>query len=235
MSQHVSDDLPRLLSGDATHDETLAAAGHLRSCPDCQHELVSAVIAHASLSSARRFAPEIVAPRTPDSGDEQAPPLPDLSDVFAAARHEAATATHARQRRRVVLGVAAAAVLASGIGIGAAQLQGSDSHQSGSRTLALAPFGVGTHAARATVADAGTMRIDATSLPKLDARHFYEVWLTDPARTRLQAVGSLSTSNSAVLTVSPNVMARYSAIEVSVQRVNQTSYSGTSVLRGSYA
>ena len=53
---HISDDLPRLLTGDATRDEVLAAAEHLRSCPDCQQELVSAVVAHASLTSAQRFA-----------------------------------------------------------------------------------------------------------------------------------------------------------------------------------
>jgi hypothetical protein len=44
----------------------------------------------------------------------------------------------------------------------------------------------------------------------------------------------LGHDNEAQLTVSPNVMAQYSAIEISVQQVDQTSYSGHSVVRGSY-
>lgn len=238
MSQHVSDSLPRLLSGDATREETLVAAGHLRGCPDCQQELVSAVVSHASLTSARRFAPEIMARSFPDDDAVAAQPplLPDLSDVFAKVREEAAMSTRSHRRRRVALGVAAAAVVATGAGVTVAELQGSDSSSppAGSLSVALTPYDVGTHPAEATVAAPGTMSIDATSLPKLDGRHFYEVWLTDRARKRLQPVGSLTTDNRAVLTVSPNVMARYSAIEVSIQGLNQTSFSGTSVLRGTY-
>ncbi|HVU93452.1 MAG TPA: hypothetical protein VHC23_14555, partial [Jatrophihabitans sp.] len=100
--EHLTDDLPRLLTGDATRDEVLAAAEHLRACPDCQQELVSAVVAHASLTSARRFAPEVVAPIPSADGEEvgdgedgggagPAGPLPDLSAVFARAREEAAS------------------------------------------------------------------------------------------------------------------------------------------------
>ena len=63
---HITDELPRLLTGDATRDEVLAAGAHLRTCIDCQQELVSATVAHASLASAQRFAPEIVAPRADD-------------------------------------------------------------------------------------------------------------------------------------------------------------------------
>ena len=71
-SPHVSDNLPRLLTGDTTRDEAMAAAEHLRGCPDCQQELVSAAVAHASLTSARRFAPQVVAPER----DDEPPPAP---------------------------------------------------------------------------------------------------------------------------------------------------------------
>lgn len=64
MSAHVSDELPRLLSGEADRDTVLACAAHLRACVDCQHELISAVVAHASLSSAHRFAPDLMARST---------------------------------------------------------------------------------------------------------------------------------------------------------------------------
>jgi hypothetical protein len=236
MSQHVSDDLPRLLSGEATRAETLAAAEHLRGCPDCQQELVSGVVAHASLTSARRFAPELIARAAPAADGEHVGPaeLPDLGDVFAKVRSEAASAGATGRRRRVALGVAAAAVVATAVGVTVAQVGGSDSSGPARRSVVLAAYDVGTHPARATLAATGTVSLDAAALPKLDGSHFYEVWLTDRPRKHLQAVGSLSTDNRAVLTISPNVIARYTAIEVSIQRVNQTSFSGTSVLRGSY-
>jgi hypothetical protein len=120
MTAHISDELPRMLTGEASRDAVLAAADHLRSCVDCQQELVSAVVAHASLTSAHRFAPEIVShmfagtlgetetaetaetPRTredaesePGSDDNDPDALsdfalPDLSSVFAQVRREAA-------------------------------------------------------------------------------------------------------------------------------------------------
>jgi hypothetical protein len=233
MTSHISDDLPRLLTGDALRDEVLAAAEHLRGCPDCQQELVSAVVAHASLTSARRFAPEIVSSPSHGVGDAPAQSLPDLSLVFAQV-HEEASAVAAKPKHRRLLAVAAAAVVLTGAGVTIAETVGSHSAQPQSRTVALAAFDDGTHSARATLLEDGTMRIDATALPKLDAGHFYEVWLTDPGRQRLQAVGSIGNDNRAALTVSSKVLSQYSAIEVSVQRVNQTAYSGTSVLRGSY-
>jgi hypothetical protein len=118
MTAHIYDELPRLLTGEASREEVLAAADHLRSCIDCQQELVSAVVAHASLTSARRFAPEIVSrmfngsiaehestetsersrpEQAADNDNPDRPPvtkadfaLPDLSAVFAQVRQEAA-------------------------------------------------------------------------------------------------------------------------------------------------
>lgn len=220
MSFHITDDLPGLLTGEASRDETMAAAAHLRGCPDCQQELVSAVVAHASLASAQRFAREVVA------SSETA--LPNLDAVFETARKDSSR----RDGRRRLVAVAAAAVVLAGVGVTVAETVGGDGGST-TQTVQLDAFGVGNQAAKATLGG-GTMRIDATSLPKLDRQHFYEVWLTNPTRTRLQAVGSISNGNRAQLTVSPKVMSQYSAIEVSIQRLEQTSYSGKSVLRGSY-
>jgi hypothetical protein len=235
MSSHISDDLPRLLTGDATRDEVLGAAEHLRGCPDCQQELVSAVVAHASLTSAQRFAPEILARALPAAGrpGEPGAPLPDMSAVFAKVRDEASAAGKPKHRRRL-LAAAAAAVVLAGAGVTIAETVGSDSSHVQSHTVALAAYGSGTHPAKATLVGDGSMRVDATALPRLDARHFYEVWLTDAGRQHLQAVGSIGNDNRAQLTISSKVMSQYTAIEVSVQRVNQTTYSGTSVLRGTY-
>jgi hypothetical protein len=244
-STHISEDLPRLLTGDATRDEVMAAADHLRTCPDCQQELVSAVVAHASLTSAQRFAPEIVAPEAPVQEQAEIPvsSLPDMSAMFAKVREEASTSASASGqparpawRRQRLLAVAAAAAVLVGGGVTIAETvgSGSSSPQQASRSLSLRAFDLGKEPAKVTLIGAGTMRIDATALPKLDGAHFYEVWLTDAARKRMQAVGSIGRDNLAQLTVSSNVMSEYSAIEVSVQRTDETAYSGKSVLRGSY-
>ena len=240
MSNHVSDDLPRLLTGDATRDVVMQAAAHLRTCVDCQQELVSAVIAHAALTSAHRFAPEIVAPGhdvDDDLPDVESPVgvLPDLSGVFAEARADAAkptTVTHLPQRRRLVAVAAAAAVLVGGGATYAVVNSGSTSQMT--RTVALQPYGIGQ--ARATVKIVGnnTLQVDASKLPKLDKKHLYEVWLTDRSRTNMQSVGFIGDGNVAKLPVSSKWMSQYKAIEVSVQPVNEPNYSGTSVLRGNY-
>ena len=80
------------------------------------------------------------------------------------------------------------------------------------------------------------MRIDAASLPKLNGKR-YEVWLTNAARTRMQPVGWLGANGTAALTVPPDLLKRFTDIEVSVQPVDASTYdySGTSVLRGDYA
>jgi hypothetical protein len=238
MTTHISEDLPRLLTGDATRDEVLAAAAHLRTCPDCQQELISAVVAHASLTSAHRFAPEIVArdSSTHAVEDEPAGPLPDMSAMFAKVREEATTnQAKPKQRQHRLLAVAAAALVLTGGGITLAETVGSGSAQTASRTISLDAFDKGTHKAKVTIVGDGTMRIDATSLPRLDAGHSYEVWLTDGARQRMQSVGWIGSNNKAQIAVPPKVMSQYSDIEVSVQRTNQTPYSGISVLRGAYA
>jgi anti-sigma-K factor RskA len=244
MSAHISEDLPRLLTGEANRDVVLAAAEHLRGCPDCQQELVSAVVAHASLTSAHRFAPEIVSPESgrdehdhQDRQDEQpAGPLPDMSAMFARVRDEASTAPVKPRRQHRLLAVAAAVVVLAGGGVTIAETVGSSSSTSSSRSIALSGFDrmKPSVQAKVTIVGSHTMRIDATALPRLDSNHSYEVWLTDSARVHMQSVGFIGSDNRGQLTVSPEVMANYRDIEVSVQRTNQTKYSGISVLRGSY-
>lgn len=231
---HLTDEIPRLLSGEASRTEVLAAAEHLRGCPDCQQELVSAVVAHASLTSAQRFAPEIVA-SVPDLDDaEPAGPLPDMSAVFARVRDEARATTVRPDRRRwqVAAVAAAAAVVIGGTTVGIIELNGGGG-SAPATTVALSAFQQGAEAATAKV-QGSTMRVDATKLPRLDGQHFYEVWLTDKARKNMWPLGAIGPDNRGQLPVPSSVMARYAAVEVSVQRANQTTYSGVSVLRGTY-
>lgn len=240
MTNHVSDELPRLLTGEASHDDVMAAAVHLRGCVDCQHELVSDVVAHASLTSAHRFAPEVVQRpaidnfAAEDSASTEADALPDLSAVFAQVRREAEQdlrPDRARRRRRYLVGAAAAAVVAVGAGT-AIYAVGSD-NGGAARTVALAAFDKGHTSATATI-DGGTIELDATSLPRLSGKH-YEVWLTNDQRTRMQPVGWIGNDGRANLTVPPEMTTRYGDLEVSVQSANASdyTYSGTSVLRGS--
>jgi hypothetical protein len=239
MSTHVTDDLPRLLTGEAPRDVVLDAAAHLRTCVDCQQELVSAVVAHASLTSAQRFAPEVVnSPVGPSRDAEGKPgsPLPDLSAIFAQVREEAASPARrpTSRRTRYLLGAAAAVVLVGG---GAAVLVATTTGDNGpsGQTVRLSAFDTGTTNARATLSGS-QMRIDASSLPKLAGKG-YEVWLTDAGRTSMKPIGWIGSDGTATLSVPPDLMRKYSDIEVSVQDVNAPSYnySNVSVLRGDYA
>lgn len=259
MNKHISDELPRLLTGDASHDVVMDAAEHLRTCPDCQQELVSAVVAHASLTSAHRFAPEVVGPaptREPVSADSspgdaavvrlhgspdddrsddtepEADALPDMSSVFDRVRAEAAHAKPARGRRGL-LAVAAAAVVVIGGGsaIGYAI---TDTGSGSGDTVAMHRFDEGHGTGNATI-KGDTVTLDATSLPRLRSSQRYEVWLTDAARKHMYSIGFLGDKSSATFTVKPSYLARFSAIEVSKQSNGKVDYSGVSVLRGSYA
>lgn len=239
MTGHISEELPRLLTGEAARQDVQSAAEHLRDCEDCKQELVSAVVAHASLTSAQRFAPDL-ATRPAEQPTPSAPPepLPDLSAVFAQVRAEAESggAKVRRPRRPVLVAAAVAAGLVIG-GAGTVLVQNVGDNSPSGRSVALSAFDTGTTSGRATVAKDGRMRLNAASLPSLDARHRYEVWLTNAERTRMQPVGWIGTDGKTTLTVPANLMSRFSDIEVSVQQVDASTYtySGTSVLRGSYA
>lgn len=240
MTEHLTDEIPRLLTGEADREVTLAAAEHLRTCVDCQQELVSAVVAHASLTSAQRFAPEVVArPHVPTGAAGQVAqspraPLPDLSAVFAEVRREADTdfpPPHARApRRRAALAAAAAVVVAAAAGGIYAATSGDNTPAM--RTVALSAFDRGTTNATARIGD-GTVEVSATSLPQVAGKR-YEVWLTDAKRTKMQPIGWIGANGTARLTVPTAMMRQYHDLEVSVQNASTSSYqySGTSVLRG---
>jgi hypothetical protein len=229
LTVHVDDELPRLLSGEADRSTVETAAEHLRGCEDCQQELVSALVAHAALSSAARFAPD--AATTLHAVDEPPADLPDLSSMFARVRAEGAR-TPARRWRTTWLVAATVAGLA--IGAGAVTLAENAGSGPSARTVALAAYDQGTTTATAKIGR-DEMRVDATSLPSLPQGKRYEVWLTDAKRKHLQPLGWVGANGKTDLTVPPDLMNQFSAVEVSVQDVNAPyQYSGVSVLRGSY-
>lgn len=238
-NNHISDDLPLLLTGDATRDVVIEAAAHLRTCVDCQQELVSAVVAHASLMSAHRFAPEIVASDHDlvEETDDPAEPaaLPDLSGVFAEARADATVVPIGRFRgRRALIGVAAAAAIVVGGGVTVASLQSGDSGPS-VRNVALTAFDRGHVPASVKIVGNSHLKINASKLPKLGPNQQYEVWLTSDDRKRMQPIGFIGSNNKADLPIPSKVsLSNYNAIEVSVQRADEATYSGISVVRGTY-
>jgi anti-sigma-K factor RskA len=219
MSTHIADDLPLLLIGEASQAEAIAAAAHLRACDDCRDELVSALIAHAALMSARRNSPELFTSAAPTE-------LPDL-DVVAVVRSGASA-----RRRRIAAVAVAASVLAGGT---ATYLATRSTTPPSGRTVALAAYDAGQVGASARLVHGNHMSVTATSLPHLDASHRYEVWLTNSARTAMQPVGWIGENGRASIDVPRSLLASYTDIEVSVQQVDAPySYSGTSVLRGAY-
>lgn len=225
MTSHVHDDLPLLLSGEADRATVAAAAEHLRGCEDCREELISALVAHASLTSAARFAP------APAAVESQRPAsLPDLGPVFAQVEAEEASG----RRRWRGRWLAAAAVAGVAIGGGAVVVARNVDNSPSAQTVRLAAFGVGHDPATAKVTGGDRMRLDATALPGAGTGKLYEVWLTDAARTRMYPVGSLGADRTGTFTVPPDLMKTYTAIEVSVQPLDKSAYSGVSVLRGNY-
>jgi hypothetical protein len=143
----------------------------------------------------------------------------------------------APSRRKSRLRLYAAGAVAAGVlvGGGAVALVELGTGSGGMhRTVQLRPYGSGSVSATARIDSSHRMTIDASSLPRLDARHRYEVWLTDAARTQMQPIGWLDADGTAQLTVPDALLANYQDVEVSVQQVDAKTYeySGTSVLRG---
>jgi anti-sigma-K factor RskA len=242
MSTHIFDELPLLLTGEADRATVALAADHLRECEDCQQELVSALIAHASLSSAARFAPELRSLlSTEDAEDRPAEPadLPDLTPIFEMAKQEARAPRHSvvaprsRSRRARWIAVAAVAgVLVGGGAVFAAQNLGGTP---AARTVQLGAFDQGRVAASAKLVGSNEVQVDASSLPAPESGKNYEVWLTDTARKSLQPVGWIGSNGRTRLQIPSSLLDKFTNIEVSVQDVGQAyEFSGESVLRGSY-
>ncbi len=245
MSVHVHDELPLLLRGEADRATVSAAGSHLRGCPDCQQELVSALVAHAALSSAVRYAPDTAGTPADLPASDESPAAPDLSAVFAQVRAEAAGPAgpppqperpgRHRGRGRAGWLAAAAAVVGLAVGGGAVALAEHTGGPPAAHSVALAPYGVGTRPATAKIIDNDEMKIDATSLPVPGPGKLYQVWLTDAARKSLHPLGWVQPAGTAQFSVPTALLEHYSAIEVSVQAINAPyAYSGVSVLRGRY-
>jgi anti-sigma-K factor RskA len=156
--------------------------------------------------------------------------------VFAQVRAEASNPAPTSHPHRAWRGrwLAAAAVVGLAVGGGAVAASTQLGGRPSARTVQLAAFGAGTVPATAKVIGGDEVTLDAASLPSPGAGKLYEVWLTNSARTRMYAVGSLGANRTGTFTVAADLIGTYNSIEVSVQPLNDSAYSGVSVLRGAY-
>ena len=254
MSTHITDEIPRLLTGESSREAVLAAAEHLRTCVDCQHELVSAVVAHASLTSARRFAPEIVklapigdpahdgadgvadggadgadgvAHDPAPAGARAAAALPDLSAVFAQVRREADEAFHIERAPRSPRRrylVAAAAAVVVA-GAGTGIVLAASGGSNPVATRTVSLRAFDKGTTSAVAHVAGDGTIELTATSLPKlTAKRYEVWLTDSDRTRMQPIGWIGNNGKAQLTVPTALMQQYDDLEVSVQNVGAHGY-----------
>lgn len=258
---HVTDELPLLLVGEADRETVRRVGSHLRACTDCRDDLVDAVVSHATLRSAARVAPDVATggrleftlPDLPAMLDEVADRTPDrelvdLGPVFAQIRAEAAggavvapddssdeasapvdeLAARRGKRTRVLLSAAAAVVVIGG-GSAVAATALTDS----GRSVTVSAFGAGTVDASAKVGD-DWMKLDASSLQRLNSDQFYEAWLVNDGGTGVLALGPLGTDGKATFSVPADVMSKYPTLQVTVQQNNgDPTPSDTSVLKAS--
>jgi hypothetical protein len=255
-SGHASSDLVGLLTGEASRDDTVAVARHLKECRDCTDELVDLVVAHGALASAVRSDRALADPsaRTrggtrrdasaspvPGSGSSSAtdsettlPPLPPLSVTPEAPNR----ARPPRRHRSLALAAAVAAVAAAVVFTATFV---ATQHQPSQPVVAQAPLQTlhdpGAVGGTVTVLAEGTTRhmiVRTADLRALSGQEFYEVWLLDPATLKMLPVGVLSPSGNGDYEVSAGLMAGYAAVDVSLQRNDgNPAHSQTSVLRAS--
>jgi hypothetical protein len=221
MTDHCSEELSSLLSGELGREETHRVVAHLRECGECTGELVSVAVAYGSLRAARR-AEESLSPSSEVQGREslEQPPL---------------HLPLAKARRRPFLVAAAALVVVVAVGLGLVLGRSSPSPIYALATLHHmdAPA---TATGRVTVRSTSRVKemgVTTTGLPALPANHYYEVWLLQPQTNKMLPVGLLPPSGQGTYAVSGSIMSQYSAVDISLQTNNgDPAHSRFSVLRG---
>ncbi|MBV9794680.1 MAG: anti-sigma factor [Actinobacteria bacterium] len=244
---HIADELPALLAGELTREQTLAVAAHLRRCPECQEELVSMVVAAGTLRAAARaeqapaawpgFPP--LASTPPSSAPvlenpENVPPetVPASPDWLRRIPRRGPARWSPRQR---LVALAAAVVIAAGAvaaGLGLSASGPPVLNQAALRPLQ-APAGASGAVTVTAASGARQVQVTTADLPDPGQGHFYEVWLLDPATLKMMPMGALAPSGQTTFAVAAGLMAGYSAVDISLQANNgNPAHSAVSVLRG---
>lgn len=218
MGEHPVD-LSGLLRGELSNAEVVSTSDHLERCASCREELAELAAGHSLLVAAsRRLGPDVLEPAPPPS----LPPMPR------------------RRSGRWVMVAAAAALVIGPVAAGVAVRSdtGPDEESRPFATATLEPVeGSATgvvlmaHGARSTT----RMTIETDALPTLDEGRFYYAWLLDPRTNKMLPLGQVGPGDAASFTLADDLLASYSAVDVSLQEDNgDPAHSVTSVLRASY-
>jgi anti-sigma-K factor RskA len=231
--QHpTEDDLTLLALGEPVPE----VAAHVRTCPDCEHEVAAL---GATVATARRS----------DMLELAAPPAvvwQRIADELGLAAGTAGDGTVARPEQVVVPLrrtpwrrplVAGAAVLTAAAAVAAVMvgLSGPGPAPTGEVRAPLVALGGTDASGEVVLADSARQRslvVDTAGLPPADG--FYEVWLLDLERDRMVALGVLDDSGRGRLTVPEGVrVGDYPEVDVSLEPDDgDPAHSGDSVLRG---
>jgi hypothetical protein len=236
---HVADELPALLAGECTREQTLVIAAHLRACPLCQEDLVSIVVAAGTLRAAaraERTPPYTVPPPpVPDSPEQKGSPAAVVPDTPEWLRRIPRRGPVGWGTRRRLVALAAAVVVIAGAIAAGLGLSGSGpavTNQAALRPLQ-GPAGASGAVTVTAASGARQVQVSTDGLPAPGQGHFYEVWLLDPATLKMMPMGALAPSGQATFGVATGLMAGYSAVDISLQANNgNPAHSAVSVLRG---
>jgi Anti-sigma-K factor rskA/Putative zinc-finger len=168
----------------------------------------------------------------PGPGSHPYPPGPPVLDPSRAPRGRHARRGPGGRSRARWTAAAAALLLVAGVGAGVIS-RGSD-NQPGGQQIALSAVGPGNAAGNATLRG-NQVCVNPTNLAAPSAGHSYEVWLVDPAQSKLLPVG-MTSNGQGCWTIPADQVADYNTVEISDEPDDGNPvYSGKSVLRGKYS
>jgi hypothetical protein len=170
-------------------------------------------------------------PRLP-AGGPGAPGVPVLDPTRPARARHARPGSTGRSRARWTA-AAAALLLLAGVGAGVIITRDNGSRPGG-RQIALSAVGPGNAAGNATLRG-NEVCVNPTNLAAPAPGHSYEVWLVNPAGSKLLPVG-MTSNGEGCWTIPADQVAAYNTVEISNEPDDgNPAYSGTSVLRGKYS
>jgi len=243
---HVDDELIDLLAGESDPTTARRLVAHLRSCPRCVDQLISAVFAVCALRASARVELESATPIHESETESESESESDAEGQTAAGEArlkpspvDTARAPH-RWRKHLAAVAASVILLVAGLLIGSRVASG-PAPVTGPTIVDVkltpleAPPSAGGQVTVEATGDTRQLLVRTTSLPAPPTNHFYEVWLLDPKTLKMMSMGVLGPSGQGEYAVTAPIMAGYSAVDVSLQANDgDPAHSTVSVLRATY-